>query len=146
MTGNCVFHHLITLFTSKSKHFAIGLDVFIHVFVHTVFKLILWNCDNNQLWQLLKALDDHLFFAFNDLWIPWPKLLQTSDRLYLRERYVSGWSCFCVTCDPISRISRMGSTDIYTLIARFMGPTWGPSGADRTRVGPMLAPWTLLSG
>ena len=33
-----------------------------------------------------------------------------------------------------------------TLIARFMGPTWGPSGADRTQVGPMLAPWTLLSG
>ena len=26
-----------------------------------------------------------------------------------------------------------------------MGPTWGPSGADRTQVGPMLAPWTLLS-
>ena len=33
-----------------------------------------------------------------------------------------------------------------TLIARFMGPTWGPSGANRTQVGPMLAPWTLLSG
>ena len=32
------------------------------------------------------------------------------------------------------------------LIARFMGPTWGPSGADRTQVGPMLAPWTLLCG
>ena len=27
-----------------------------------------------------------------------------------------------------------------------MGPTWGPSEADRTQVGPMLAPWTLLSG
>ena len=27
-----------------------------------------------------------------------------------------------------------------------MGPTWGPSGADRTQVDPMLAPWTLLSG
>ena len=26
-----------------------------------------------------------------------------------------------------------------------MEPTWGPSGADRTQVGPMLAPWTLLS-
>ena len=24
-------------------------------------------------------------------------------------------------------------------VARFMGPTWGPSGADRTQVGPMLA-------
>ena len=32
------------------------------------------------------------------------------------------------------------------LTARFMGPTWDPSGADRTQVGPMLAPWTLLSG
>ena len=27
-----------------------------------------------------------------------------------------------------------------------MGPTWGPYGADRTQMGPMLAPWTLLSG
>ena len=35
---------------------------------------------------------------------------------------------------------------IPTLIARFMGPTCGPSRADRTQVGPMLAPWTLLSG
>ena len=26
-----------------------------------------------------------------------------------------------------------------TLIARFMGPTWGPYGSDRTQVGPMLA-------
>ena len=32
-----------------------------------------------------------------------------------------------------------------TLITIFTGPTWGPSGADRTQVGPMLAPWTLLS-
>ena len=32
-----------------------------------------------------------------------------------------------------------------SLIARFMGPTWGPSGADRTQVGPMLAPLTRLS-
>ena len=42
------------------------------------------------------------------------------------------------------------SARMYTmetsLIARFMGPTWGPSGADRTQVGPMLAPWSLLSG
>ena len=37
--------------------------------------------------------------------------------------------------------------DVITpLIARFMGPTWGPSGADRTQVCPMLVPWTLLSG
>ena len=35
---------------------------------------------------------------------------------------------------------------ILSLIAGFMGPAWGPSGADRTQVGPMLATWTLLSG
>ena len=33
----------------------------------------------------------------------------------------------------------------WLLIARIMGPTWDPSGAERTQVGPMLAPWTLLS-
>ena len=27
-----------------------------------------------------------------------------------------------------------------------MGPTWGPPGPCRTQLGPMLAPWTLLSG
>ena len=35
---------------------------------------------------------------------------------------------------------------ITTQIARFMGRTWGPYGTDRTQVGHMLAPWTLLSG
>ena len=35
---------------------------------------------------------------------------------------------------------------VITLIARFMGPTWGPSGTDKSQVGPMLAPWTLPSG
>ena len=33
-----------------------------------------------------------------------------------------------------------------TLIARFVGPTWGLPGADRTQVGPMWATWILLSG
>ena len=35
---------------------------------------------------------------------------------------------------------------IASLIARFIGPPWGPSRADRTQVGPMLTPGTLLSG
>ena len=30
--------------------------------------------------------------------------------------------------------------------AKFMGPTWGPPGSCRPHVGPMLAPWTSLSG
>ena len=35
---------------------------------------------------------------------------------------------------------------VATLIARFIGPTWCPPKADRTQVGPILAPWVLLSG
>ena len=31
-------------------------------------------------------------------------------------------------------------------IAKFMGPRWGPTGSCRPQMGPMLAPWTLLSG
>ena len=33
-----------------------------------------------------------------------------------------------------------------TQIAKFMGPTWGPPGSCQPQMGPMLAPWTLLSG
>ena len=33
-----------------------------------------------------------------------------------------------------------------TQITKFMGPTWGPPGTSRRQLGPMLAPWTLLSG
>ena len=47
-----------------------------------------------------------------------------------------------MSSDSVNMISPIGST----LIARFMGPTWGLPGADRTQVGPMLASWTLLSG
>ena len=50
-----------------------------------------------------------------------------------------GWSSL------LSPTSDDQVSDETTLIARFMGPTWGPSGADRTQMGPMLAPWTLLS-
>ena len=31
-------------------------------------------------------------------------------------------------------------------IGMFMGSTWGPPGSCGPQMGPMLAPWTLLSG
>ena len=39
-------------------------------------------------------------------------------------------------------------THVYCTLEpkRFMGPTWGPPGSCRPQVGPMFAPWTLLSG
>ena len=35
---------------------------------------------------------------------------------------------------------------LLSQIAKSMGPTWGPPGSCRPQMGPMLAPWTLLSG
>ena len=53
-----------------------------------------------------------------------------------------------ITRDELQLINSyvLGYIDLTSLTARFMGPTSGPSWADRTHVGPMLAPWTLLSG
>ena len=59
-----------------------------------------------------------------------------------------------IISDTSRLITEQSLGDSYTwecshripLMARFMGSTWGPSGANRTQVGPMLASWTLLSG
>ena len=37
-------------------------------------------------------------------------------------------------------------SSISPQISRFIGPTWGPPGSCWPQMGPMLAPWTLLSG
>ena len=58
------------------------------------------------------------------------------------SKYIHGKQSGVIT-HPFSNFN--GSLD-KPLIARSMGPTWDPSGADRTRVGPKYAPWTLLSG
>ena len=51
------------------------------------------------------------------------------------------------TFEIIATYVRQNWVDVcISLKTRFMGPTWGPSGANRTQVGPMLATWTLLSG
>ena len=58
---------------------------------------------------------------------------------------ISGEKRVCVTFHVVWR-RYVFCKRILNLIARFMEPTWGPSGADRTQVGPMMAQWTLLSG
>ena len=52
-----------------------------------------------------------------------------------------------LTLCEVSVVAELGMLIyLHPPISRFMGPTWGAPGADRTPVGPMLAPWTLLSG
>ena len=41
---------------------------------------------------------------------------------------------------------KMTAISLTTQKAKFIGPTWGPLGSCQPQMGPMLAPWTLLSG
>ena len=66
------------------------------------------------------------------------------------------WYCPSVSLTNLAHFVHEKSTPILQesdrerispQIAKFMGPTWGPPGACRPQMGPMLAPWTvLLSG
>ena len=90
-----------------------------------------------------------------------------SDELWCyverRQINISGYMYFDVPSDPLPFHTnvfkmpciangkmfgnwRLVIVSAMTQISRFMGPSWGPSGADRTQVDPMLAPGTLLSG
>ena len=60
-----------------------------------------------------------------------------------KQRNAWSWWCHDMASFSLNN-STAKASDIRK--ARFMGPAWGPSGADRTQVGPRLAPWTLLSG
>ena len=75
--------------------------------------------------------------------------------------FISNMFMFCVVqCDMFSSMNyyykqRFSAMLIIVFpniflttiqIAKFMGPTWGPPGSCRSQMGPMLAPWALLSG
>ena len=67
--------------------------------------------------------------------------------IYVYVFHCCRYKLFASVCDVdvytiVVKVARVNQS----LIAMLMGPTWSPSGADRTQMGPMLAPWTLLSG
>ena len=52
-----------------------------------------------------------------------------------------------VSCNGLVRNRRQAITMLNAYLdSKVHGANMGPSGADRTQVGPMLAPWTLQSG
>ena len=67
----------------------------------------------------------------------------TNSSLSINKRCVDhyAWLNKCRSGDTMSWSMRK----TYK-IAKFMGSTWGPPGSCRPQMGPMLAPWVLLSG
>ena len=102
----------------------------------------LWDTHNRhsrappwQLWRIISYVQIHTYPCVSSTKV-WYFPYMCSVRISLLHRDMGSvftdLSCIC--------------SGIDTPIARLMGPTWGPSGADRIQVGPMLALWTLLSG
>ena len=51
-----------------------------------------------------------------------------------------------VYCDSVVKPNETMMGQCNTQIAKCMAPTWGPPGSCWPQMGPMLAPWTFLSG
>ena len=69
----------------------------------------------------------------------WQAIIWTND-CQITDEYMHYSASMSLTCP----------TDVISLCDQHSreanGPTLGPSGANRTQVGSMLAPWALLSG
>ena len=86
---------------------------------------------------------------------PWPAICYYISHAYLMKNLVCTDQCTHIVMtgvqvtqvwNPLIRGTIKVHTHLHWMIARFLGPSWGPSGAERTQVGLMLAPWNLLSG
>ena len=57
------------------------------------------------------------------------------------------WQLYCLFSSLFRLTTKKTSKlRITAHLAKFMRPTWSPPGSCRPQMGPMLAPWTLLSG
>ena len=72
--------------------------------------------------------------------VSWRPFCFAFNVLNAAANYTIWYTCDCgVSHNAQLRITHRGRV-MHTLIAMFMGPTWGPSGADRTQVGSMFSP------
>ena len=135
----------------KSRYFIRNIlrfkvALFCHI-IHIFNKYIHW-C-NSSFKGMLKPYSCRtiwiLYVVFS--WIITLELFMTLP--YMRQVLVPDW-CGTIAYIVVNRFivpwPNHWLCSNRTLIARFLGPPWGPSGANKTQVSPMLAPWTLLSG
>ena len=98
------------------------------------------------------VLSSHWGLGYNNMFLPGTAPTPSLQRLL--------WLYICTVltnvllkcktniCETIygSNCQGLFSTNKHSQITRFTWPTWGPPGSFRPQVGPMLAPWALLSG
>ena len=125
----------------NQQQMTIALDLFNIKYHESYQPRVAWYYVHNIL-TCIVLVKDYNVHVFSDHNVNWYDHF-TCDSI--RSQWVDNHDVWC-------NMESLGHNDwtlcgiVTPLIAKFMGPTWDPSGADMTQVGPMLAPWTLLSG
>ena len=89
-----------------------------------------WWCGN-----IFRLILDHLSVeSTGQLWVP-----STKCCLWILSLINMRHACWTIYHIMLCWTVPLRHQLVYTRIARFMGPTWGSPGADRTQMGPMLA-------
>ena len=147
---------------SKGKRFVSYLwELTQHIFLKCNYKGNLhFRCLMQMKTSWHVQLKSYIYYVMQDIYnfSPQNKTLSTQPTYW---KYSSGLSILCkqisisikpgwkfqtwvVGVDKFSKVSN--EPGAISQITKFMGPTWGPPGSCRPQIGPMLAPWTLLSG
>ena len=98
----------------------------------------------NQWWHILRVRY-HASFGLNELI---PRISPQRQSLVVMGTLFMKIPSATIIMIIIGRRHWVGYPNIWRhyLDSKVHGANMGPSGADRTQVGPMLSPWTLLSG
>ena len=103
---------------------------------------------------ILAALNCAVFVLLMHVFLWLPKLLllyivrnveNKDDQSIYSAHHLNVNSCVLVRIDELAVVCPIGKSNLPQ-ISKFMGPTWGQHGSCRPQMGPILAPWTLLSG
>ena len=92
-----------------------------------------------RLWRWFTVRGHILLNILSSVIRPWNNVMRCMSfyvRIFCKGREYSGGALMGLATQLASAPQ----------IARFMVPPWGPPGSCRPQMGPMLAPWTLLSG
>ena len=103
-----------------------------HISIRGVFGINHIKLRNLLVKYFVRIYKFHKYLSF---W--WPRYLWWHFRQCLRQNLAT-WQR---SVQPVTKMSSK-----WPQIAKFMGPTWNPPGSCRPQMGPMLTPWTLLSG
>ena len=119
--------------------------------VHIIYPVISARTPNTQAKYLYKQSDEFTYWQSAVGQIQ-PRYEQTQQLINICL-VLKLCKALLISCPFSNTVNIVGPTDgkvnnntRSSLIAKFMGPAWGPPGADRTQLGPMLVTWNLLSG